>query len=355
MEILDQEEGLSPASLDEAEAPFGAAEHRRRFLVRRLTALGGGVLMLILIILAVRGCLDARQERAFESYVGDLTTLASQSDQLGEGFFELLSDPQQLTDLSFEAQVNADKGTAEAQLRRVQALDAPSELSIAQADFVLAFELRRDGLATIAEQVKTATGDEGSQKATKQIALQMQTFLASDVLYRIGRGQANTVLTERGIGAEVPTSQFLPNLDWLDETTVNTALAALAGGATGQVSGVHGLGLVSTSISGVVLLPGTESTVAAAGQPELEVSVQNQGEADESDIGVSFTLSGGGQTISGKETISSIAAGETATATLPVSPAPPPGQALTLEVVVDTVAGEQVADNNRAEYTVIFQ
>jgi hypothetical protein len=355
MECLDREEDLSHASLDEDETPFGESERRRQYLIRRLTAIGGGILVLILIILAVRGCLDARQQRAYENYVADLTVLAGESDQLSESFFALLGDPQQLSDLSFEAQVNAAKGTAEDQLRRVQSLDAPGGMSAAQGNFVLTFEFRRDGLAAIAEQVKTATGEEGANKAAKQITQQMQTFLASDVLYRMGRARANTVLTEQAIAVEVPTSQFLPSLDWLDEATVSTALAGVTGGAVGDVSGVHGLGLVSTSISGVVLLPGAESTVTVAGRPELQVSVQNQGEAEESDIGVSFTLSGGGQTISGKEAISALPAGETETVILPVSPAPPQGQALTLEVVVDTVPGEQVADNNRAEYTIVFQ
>jgi subtilase family serine protease len=59
----------------------------------------------------------------------------------------------------------------------------------------------------------------------------------------------------------------------------------------------------------------------------------------------------GGSTVEGS--ISSIEAGETETVTIPLTPAPS-GQ-VTLEVDVQPVPGEQVADNNRASYTVNLQ
>ena len=72
---------------------------------------------------------------------------------------------------------------------------------------------------------------------------------------------------------------------------------------------------------------------------ELEVQVQNQGDSEEADIGVSFELTGGAQTISGDATIPRIAAGEIQTASIPIDPDPEPGQQLTLEVTVQPVTG----------------
>ena len=51
-----------------------------------------------------------------------------------------------------------------------------------------AFELRRDGLAGIAEDIPTALGNEGRSDAIDRIVGDMEAFLASDVLYE--RAQA---------------------------------------------------------------------------------------------------------------------------------------------------------------------
>jgi hypothetical protein len=72
-------------------------------------------------------------------------------------------------------------------------------------------------------------------------------------------------------------------------------------------------------------------------------------------VGVNFELTGGSQTISGDTTVPRIAAGGIQTATMPIDPAPDTGQQLTLEVTVTPVPGEQIADNNRSTYQVMFR
>lgn len=325
---------------------------RRQIMQRRLTAFGAAILIIILLVLGVRGCLDARKTRAFENYANDLTTLVNESNQLAEGFFGRLENSGQASDLSFEAEINADRGTAEGLLSRARTLDAPDEIASGQSDVVLAFELRRDGLAQIASQIKTALGDKGRNRAIRQIANDMRMFLASDVLYERGRTQIVGTLDTEGIDATVPESQFLPNNpDYLDPAVVEAGLTGAGG--DGDVSGVHGMGLISVSVGGVALTQGAEATVSGAGA-ELAAEVQNQGESTESDVVVRFTLSGGGDTIRGQETISTIAAQESQTVTLPISPPPPTGTSMDLEVEVEPVPGERVEDNNVAEYTLIF-
>jgi hypothetical protein len=54
-----------------------------------------------------------------------------------------------------------------------------------------------------------------------------------------------------------------------------------------------------------------------------------------------------------EETIDTIAAGETQTVEIPISPAP--SGEVTLSVEVLPVPGEQVSSNNKATYTVTFQ
>ena len=49
---------------------------------RRLFALVIGAVVLVLLLFAIRGCLDARKERSFENYLRDLSALVSTSNQL---------------------------------------------------------------------------------------------------------------------------------------------------------------------------------------------------------------------------------------------------------------------------------
>jgi CARDB len=350
--LLEEEDPLTPDTTARG-GRFGPPDRQRQFLFRRLIAVAIGVLLLILIVLGVRGCLNAREERALENYGRDLETLAAESQQLSENFFERLSDPGNLSELNFEAEVKADRGAAEGLVSRAEGLDPPGELKGAQADVVLAFELRRDGLAQISEQIGTALGDEGSTEAIDAIAQDMGYFVASDVLYRRALSQIEQVFEEEGIATEVPDSQFIAedDLDYLDSTVVGDALAAVTG-ETEATGGVHGLGLVPPALIGdTELVEGTPVTVTGSPE-EVELSVQNQGDSEESDIPVTVEIDG---SEAGEATIDTIDAGETQTVTVPLDPAPEAGETVTLDVFVEPVTGEQVSDNNEASYEVTVE
>src|SRR5918994_6235452 len=194
---------------------FGRDPNRRRqFLLRRLMAAGVGVLILILLVLGIRGCLNSRKQQAFEDYVGDLSTVASESSQLGENLFGRLDDPENLD----EAELAADANAAESLLARAQSLDAPDEVGGAQKEVVLAFELRRDGVVAIASQAGALTGDEGT-KAANKIAREVEGLVTSDALYRRARAEIDAVLREEGIDDQPPDAPFVPGgdpVEWLD-------------------------------------------------------------------------------------------------------------------------------------------
>ena len=327
-------------------------------MARRAIGVGVLVIVLILVVLGIRGCLNARKQRSYENYASDLTAIATQSDQLSKDFFERLSDPGGLSPLSFEAQIAADRGTAESLDERVHALDTPGGLDDAQNQLNQSFDLRRDALTGISDQMKAALGAPGPDrtKAVNSIAGYMQYFLASDVLYRLAAGQINTELANQDISATVPDSVFMTDPQrWLDSLQVSTALAAVS--ASKATSGSHGLALLQTTVKpgDTTLDPNTPATISGSGRPELEVQVQNQGSADESAVAVSFQLTGGAQTITGTSTIPRLTAGSIQTASIPVRPAPDKNTELTLEVTVEPVPGERITTNNRSTYTVTFR
>ena len=314
-----------------------------------------GAIVVVLLLLAIRGCLDARKERNYENYLRDLSALVTNSNQLSSDFFNRLQDPGELSEQQFIDQVGSSRGTGEDLLRRAEGLDAPGELSEAQEDLILAFELRRDGLASTAEELPTALGDDGRPEATDQIASDMRQFLASDVLYARAKSEIERVLEEEGLPGEVPTSIFLPTTDWLDELHLSGELAVVAG-ATGA-SGTTDRG---TELSSTVLKPGNVplvvDTLNTLGQAptSIEISVLNGGTADEVDVPVKFELLGSTEPVEASGTIPRIKAGQTASTVLAVEGEIPVGEELTLIVTVFPVPGETLVDNNEATYQVIF-
>ena len=326
---------------------------RQQILIRRGLALGAGLLILILVVLGVRGCLDARKRSALSDYAGNVSEIVHETQQTSKRFFGKLNDPGKLSVTEFVAEVNADRSAMDSYVSRIDALGAPGDMSSAQRSLELVYELRGSAMAKIAEETSTALGEAGAKKATEAIARQMGVLTASDVVYgEVVRPEIDGVLASNGIeGDDVMKSEFVPEgTKWLDESAVSSALAGVSGSSGGAVSpGVHGLGLIGTSVNGAELSSEAPTTVSGGETPEVEVQVQNQGESTESGITVAVTVNG--NTLTGD--IASIEPGATETAVVPLTPTPK-GE-VTLEVEAEPVPGEEVSENNVATYTVIFE
>jgi len=320
-------------------------------MLRRALALGGGLIALILLVLAVKGCLDARANRALEDYAEDVGQIVAETEQTSKDFFGKLGDPGGLSVTEFTAEVNADRSAMDNYASRIDGLDAPGDMSRAQTALELTYDLRSSAMTEIAEKLPTALGDAGAAKAVAGIARQMRKLLAADALYgTVVRPEINNVLAANGIeGKDVPESEFLPeDTKWLEEDAVAAALGTVSGSSAADASGLHGTELTGVAVNGTEL--GEEAvSIAAEETPEVEVEVENQGESTEENIGV--TISAGGTEIEG--TVEAVEPGETAVVSIPLTPAPE-GE-VTLEVKVDTVPGEEVAENNEESFTVVFE
>jgi hypothetical protein len=324
-------------------------------MLRRGLALGGGLIVLILIVLGVKGCLDARANRELSDYARNVTQIVEETEQTSKAFFGKFEDPGNLTVTDFVNEVQADRSAMDNYASRIESLGTPGDMSRAQSNLELVYQLRSSAMSEIAAKISTALGEAGAQKAAAAIARQMQKFLAGDVLYEtVVRPEINGVLEANGIeGNDVPKSSFLPDgIKWLEEGTVADALSSVTGSSAGGAAtpGVHGLGLVSTSINGTELSEGTTISLGPEETPEVEVQVQNQGESAENGVTVSVSVDGGNTL---QQDISSIEAGEIATVTIPLTPAP--SGTVTIEVEVEPVPGEQVTENNEASYTVTIE
>ena len=328
-------------------------------MVRRTIAIGGAILAFILIVLLFRGCLDARKERAMEDYVRDANELVNLSKAESERLFDTLRAPDgedQAVDRQNQAnELRVDSATL---VDRARDLDVPDELSESQDYLVESLELRRDALNVVAQELPGALAQEERRRSTGRIAQMMQVFLASDVLLK---SRFKPIVTEaldnEDINAEIPSNDaltFVENLDWLQPDFVADQIAGIRGSGGSATPGLHGNGLGTVSLGGVALTPGGSATVQLTRDTAFDIQVLNQGDSTETDVVVNATVGQGGDAIDLEETIDEIAAGEQKPVTIPVSGQPPTGQNVPITVRVKPVPGEEVTDNNEAEFTVIF-
>jgi len=320
-------------------------------MLRRGLALGGGLLLLILIVLGIKGCLDARANRELSDYASNVTQIVEETEQTSKDFFKKLEDPGNLSVTDFVSEVSADRSAMDTYRSRVEDLGTPGDMKRAQGNLELVYELRASAMDEIAEKMSTALGDAGAEKAMVGIAKQMQKLMASDVIYEtVVRPEVDGVLADNGItDGDLPKSTFLPDEKWLEESTVSEALGAISGNSGSTTSGVHGLGLIGVSVNGSELVEGGATTVSGEEGVEVEVTVQNQGESTENGVSVLVTAEGN----TTEEGIDEIGAGEEATVTILLTPTP--SGEVTLEVEAEPVAGEQVTENNEATYTLLIE
>jgi hypothetical protein len=327
--------------------------------VRRTIAAGAAVLVFILLVIGFRGCLNARKERSMQDYVRNANELVDLSKAESRRLFDILRAPSDQTqDVDRQNQANTLKVDSATLADRANDLDVPGQFSKAQDYFTESLELRRDALSVIAEQLPGALAQEERRSSTARIAEMMQIFNGSDVLmkYRY-RVQLSDALDKENVTATLPTIgalTFLEDIQWLQPDYVADQISGIRGSSGTTTPGLHGDGLGTVSLGGVTLTPGGSATVQLTRDTAFDIQVVNQGDSTETDVGVTVTVGSGADAIKAEETISEIAAGEAKNVSIPLTSQPPTGQNVPITVNVKAVPGEEVTDNNKAEFTVIF-
>ena len=354
--------GASTTGTRARTAGGSAPDDPQQLMVRRAVALGAGALILILLVIGVRGCLNSRTENALRDYNRNVAAIVSDSnDQVSGRLFDLLAGAgtdTSLTDL--QQNVNQVRVTADEDFKRARALDVPGDMTDAQLHLLQVLSFRADGVEKIAEDLPSLEGDQ-SEDAASRVAGQMSAFLASDVIYSQRVVPFITqALQDKDITDVPPASVFLRDAQWIDAAFVRRRLTGRGSGkTTGEPTpGTHGHGLVSVAIGDITLQPGgVLNRVPAAANPVFDVVFANQGENDEFDVEVKVGISASGEdAIDRNKTLDQTAAGTTEIKLqIPLGSAPPVGVPATVRVEVVPVAGEVTTDNNNSTYTVIFE
>ncbi|MGZ8635302.1 MAG: hypothetical protein ACXWZZ_15780, partial [Solirubrobacteraceae bacterium] len=264
-----------------------------------------------------------------------------------------------------QVQINQLRVAAEDDVKRAKAFDVPGDMTAAQRNLELVLNLRAEGLTKIADQIPGALGrGQTSADAIDRIAGEMQTFLASDVVYaeRVAPLIKDALDRNDVKGQQIAGSRFMNSLTWLAPETVASALGRTAGAGTGTSTtvkpGLHGHGLLSTSVGAAALnpeAPGVVNRVPWSSNPAITVKFANQGDNDEANVKVSVSVKAtGAKAIAATKTIAQTKAKNEATVNIPLGQAPPAGVPTTVTVSIAKVPGETKVDNNRSSYTVIF-
>lgn len=339
-----------------------APPDRQTARTRQAIALGGLIVLLILIVLGINGCLNSRKDNALKDYNRNVTAVINDSDgSVGKPFFQLMSQGARNSQ-DLQVQVNQLRVAADEDVKRAKAFDVPGDMGPAQRHLELVLNLRDEGLKKIADLIPSALGrGQTAANANKNIAAEMQSFLASDVVYTARVAPLiKDALDKNGIkGQEIAGSRFMPSVAWLNPAYVTDRLTGntTGTGTTQPTPGLHGHGLLSTSIGDKVLQPSTTgavTTVPASANVAFTIKFANQGDSDERNVKVSIRVKGGGKNITQTKTIAQTKSKTDSTVNIPLGEAPPVGTGTTVTVAIAKVPGETNLTNNRSEYTVIF-
>jgi hypothetical protein len=342
-----------------ARADGTAAGGDQQIMLRRGIALGVGVLFLIVVVLAIHGCLDSRHKAALRDYSTKVNAIISENNTKAMvPLFGALTSGSSPTQRLQSLQAIDQEALSDS--KQAHSLSAPSEMSQAQTNLELVLDLRSAAVNTITGQITTALSNGGAaQSAINRITGQMQALLASDVVYsqRV-KPQIEQALNDASAGGQIPIpSTSLTNFGWLDNAQVTEAIGATVpvkrpGGK--PAPGTHGHGLTDVKVNGVTLSTSGNNNVPRKPAPIFIVDFMNQGENDEVDVRVNVTLSGQGfKTIHLHKNLPQTKADSSAQATIPLDQPVPTSPAL-VTVSVSKVPGEKTLSNNRASYTVTF-
>jgi hypothetical protein len=347
-----------PRRAQHGEDPHAHDQHT--LMVRRRVAAGVGVVLLIVIVLVVSGFLKGQQKQSLETYNRDVSRIAQESEQqVSKPFFSELADANSKSALDVENQLDQLHIQAQSQAAAAKGLSVPGAMTGAQSDLLLALDFRAEGVAKVAGLVRTALGGKAKQASTL-IAGDIEIFLASDVIYsqRVAPLIQETLASGGIQGQSTAASHFLPNLGWLEPTTVYARLTGQPAGSSasgGVAPGHHGSVLKGVSVGTKTLeAEPALNHISGGSSPTFTVMVENDGEFPETDVKVDVNVTALGKQLKASHVIDTTEPKKTVNAEIPVSGIPP-NVAAKIEVQIEPVPGETNHEGTKGTFLGIFE
>jgi hypothetical protein len=336
------------------------AASRQTIQIRRVVLAVVVLVVIVLIAVLVNSCQVSARNTALKDYNDNVASLNQQSVGNGASFFQALTTGTGApTTLSRE--LNQAVSTAASQVRHAKGMNVPDEVKAAQQNFLLALQMRHDGMQNITNDVGAALQPQTSKDAINAIASEMARFYASDVLYKdytvplmIGALRAANITVGGLGGQQINSSQFLPDVRWLTPDYVASQLRVNLPVAhpTTVAPGVHGHAMQSVSFNGTVLQPGGSATIPASPPPTFACTFTNDGQNTETNVTVKVTVRG--TSVTGQAIVPQTVPGHTYTAQVTLGSSPPKGT-YTVSATVERVPGETSVVHNTQTFSLTFQ
>jgi len=198
---------------------------------RRLAALiGGAILLIVILVVAISSCGTAKGS-AERAYLAKLAAPAAGSEQIGVQFSALLRKSPTLARVSLTLTRLA--GAARQTLAAVQALKPPKLLQQVNVGALQAFQLRASALQAMSQVLAEQPG----AATASRLAKEGKRLVASDVIWQdLVQSVARSRLAAVDITATpLPASQFVRGVDLVRVASFRALLkgGAAAGGAAG--------------------------------------------------------------------------------------------------------------------------
>jgi hypothetical protein len=324
--------------------------------IRRAIALGALVVIILLIALGVHSCQVSATNSALQDYANSVSSLNSQSAANGKALFTTLGQASSANAQSVQNQINQTLSDEQQVQKKAKALSVPDQVKTGHSKFLLALQMRVDGITNIAKEIQPALAGTASQSAVNNLAEETGVLYGSDVIYkRYALPEIYGALNAAGTHfSPINGDQFVTNVKWVDPAFIAQQMNINVPGAapTKAAPGLHGHSLTSVSVDGTTLQTGSTNTVPASPIPTFTLDFNNGGTNNESNVKCKVSING--SSVSGTATVPETFAGKNATCQVKLNAAPPKGTQ-SVVATIEKVLGEKNTSNNTITYTVTFQ
>jgi hypothetical protein len=321
------------------------------------------ILAVVLLVVLARGCASNSKHDRYSSYVDDTRKVAAASTGIGRQLNTILSATG-TKESQLEAKLRGLAAQQQQGVAQARDMDPPGPLRVEHDHLIEVLQLRASALSRFADAFRQTATAKNASAAGALIAAQARLLVASDVnwdFYFREPTQRELLRQDiRDIGG-VPDSNIFPNADLASSQAMMLIWQRVHGAATGgSASGKHGsaLGSVKALPDGKVLTVGaraSDNEITASTDLAFQVSVEDSGDFQEFNVGVTLTIQKSGKPIVMTKKIPVINAGDTKTVTFTnIDLNGLFGVPTTIKVDVEPVPGETTVTNNSAEYKVIF-
>jgi outer membrane murein-binding lipoprotein Lpp len=321
------------------------------------------ILAVVLLVVLARGCASSSKHDKYQSYITDVRGIAGRSAQIGKQLNSTLAATG-IKESELEAKIKGYAAQEQQEVAQARDLNPPGPLRVEHDHLIEVLGLRASGLSRLADAFRQTATAKDATTAGRLIADQARLLVASDVFWDFYFKEPTQRELERqnirDVGG-VPASTVFPNPDLASTQAMMTVWQRVHGAATGGTAGgKHGsaLGAVKALPDGKTLTAGASATsneITASTDLAFQVTVEDSGDFQEFNVGVTLTIQKSGKPIIKKKTIPVINAGETKTVTFTnIDINGLFGLPTTIKVDIEPVPGETTTTNNSAEYKVIF-